>query len=200
MVSKQEEIVKQLTEKQLLFHLYMTQLLLMILALIIGFILFDSWGEFTQLWDLKDVKIITWGASFAFFVIIIDLFIMKFVPKHLYDDGGINEKMFRRLPYGHILIVTMIISVTEEILFRGVLQVHSGIWIASLIFALAHIRYLRKWLLLITVVVLSFMLGVMFEVTNNIIITIFAHFLIDLFFASKIRFDYLQSRRGEKYE
>jgi membrane protease YdiL (CAAX protease family) len=77
-------------------------------------------------------------------------------------------------------------------LFRGVLQTHLGIWIASLVFAILHFRYLSKWLLFIMVVSISFLLGIVYEITDTLYTTILAHFLIDLVFAIQIRLQYLK--------
>ena len=43
-----------------------------------------------------------------------------------------------------ILVITFIIGFAEEFLFRGVVQTHFGIVIASFVFAVLHIRYIKK--------------------------------------------------------
>ncbi|MEK1830639.1 CPBP family intramembrane glutamic endopeptidase [Priestia megaterium] len=73
---------------------------------------------------------------------------MKCVPEHLYDDGGINERLFANRSVPHLILICIIVACSEEILFRGVIQVQFGLFWASIVFALVHIRYLKKWFLL----------------------------------------------------
>lgn len=192
MFKKQNEVIKQLTDKQIVQNLYFTQILLLIISFILGTFLFQGYEEFLDLWSVHDYSFVTYGVGTALFVIIVDFIIMKVVPNHLIDDGGINKKIFERRSVAHIFLLTAIIAFSEEILFRGVLQTHFGIWIASIIFAVLHFRYLSKWLLFIMVVSISFLLGIVYEITDTLYTTIFAHFLIDFVFACQIRLQFLR--------
>jgi membrane protease YdiL (CAAX protease family) len=93
--------------------------------------------------------------------------------------------------------LTALIAISEEILFRGVLQTHFGIWVASLIFAILHFRYLSKWLLFTMVVSISFLLGIVYDLTETLYTTIIAHFLIDLVFAIQIRLQFVKGVKRE---
>lgn len=192
MSKRQSELVKQMNDKDVLLHLYLTQLMIIILAIIMGYFLFDSISNFKDLWimDIKDILFI--GGGLALFVICIDLIFMKILPESMFDDGGINEKVFKNRPFWHIVIISMVVSVAEEILFRGVIQTHFGLLTASIVFAILHIRYLTKWFLFVFVVSLSFLIGYVFEVTQNLWVVIFAHFLIDAVFAIIIRLKYIR--------
>ena len=195
MFKQQNELIKQLSDKQILTQLYLTQILLLTVAVILSIILVDGVGGFLQIWKLNDLSFLTYGSMIAIVVIGIDFLIMKYVPKALYDDGGINERIFEKRSVIHIVFLTALIAITEEFLFRGVLQTHFGLWIASIIFALLHFRYLTKWLLFTMVVAISFLLGIFYEWTDSLYTTIFAHFIIDLVFALQIRIQFL--KRGE---
>ncbi|MFT4413133.1 lysostaphin resistance A-like protein [Fredinandcohnia humi] len=189
MGKRQADIIKKLNDKEILFHLYLTQGLLLLVSIGLGFFLFDNLSSFLDLWVLKDWNIILIGGGTAIVVVIIDSLIMKWLPKSMYDDGGINERIFQNRSIPHIFILCLLISLTEEILFRGILQTHFGLVVASIIFALLHVRYLYKWVLLVSVILLSFLLGYIYEIFQNLWITVFAHFLIDLIFAVKLRVD-----------
>ena len=191
MFKKQNELIKQLTDKQIVQNLYFTQLLLILISFTIGIFLFHSVQEFLSLFHLRNLQFVYFGIGTALFVIIVDFIIFKVAPKDLIDDGGINEKIFKKRSIPHIIFLTALIAVSEEILFRGVIQSHFGIWIASLIFAVLHFRYLSKWLLFVMVMSISFLLGVVYEMTENLYTTILAHFLIDLVFAIQIRVQYV---------
>jgi uncharacterized protein len=194
--NKQAEIVKGMKDKQILFHLYATQGMLIIISIIVGFILFPDFSSFLELWTFDLREILIFGGVSAFVVIILDFAMMKYVPKHYYDDGGINELVFKKRSIPHIFILCLLIAFTEELLFRGIIQTYFGIIIASLVFAVLHVRYLYKWVLFTSVIVLSFLLGYLYLITDNLYVTFFAHFLIDLVFAIKIRIDYVHSLKG----
>ncbi|WP_010284296.1 CPBP family intramembrane glutamic endopeptidase [Bacillus timonensis] len=194
---RQADIIKQLPDKEIVFHLYLTQGILLIVSLALGLFLFDNWTSFIELWKWKDWNILFIGSAFALVVVFIDFLLMKWLPEAMYDDGGINERIFQKRSIPHIFILCLLISFSEEILFRGVIQTHFGLLIASMIFALLHVRYLYKWVLLTSVVLLSFLLGYIYEVYQNLWITVYAHFWIDFIFAVKLRLDYLNKPKEE---
>ncbi|WP_260445628.1 CPBP family intramembrane glutamic endopeptidase [Metabacillus elymi] len=196
MLKKQNELIKQLTDKQIVQNLYFTQFLLLFIAIALGFFLFDQIEQYLDLWVIKNYLFVIYGIGLALIVIIVDFIIMKVAPSRLTDDGGINEKIFEKRSIPHIFVLTALIAISEEILFRGVLQTHFGIWTASLIFAILHFRYLSKWLLFTMVVTISFLLGIVYEMTETLYTTIIAHFLIDLVFAIQIRLQFI--KRGER--
>ena len=85
-----------------------------------------------------------------------------------------------------LLVITFVIGFAEEFLFRGVVQTHFGIVIASFVFAVLHIRYI-KTVLFCFVCFISFVFGYVFEWTGNLFITIFAHFLVDFIMGLQLR-------------
>jgi membrane protease YdiL (CAAX protease family) len=197
----QGELVKTLSNRELILNLYFTQLILVAAALLSGFFLFGSLSDFRQYFQWRPVDVLMLGGGTAVSVVIIDLLLMKWLPKAMYDDGGINERIFSVLSIPHIFFVTAVIALVEESLFRGVIQSHFGIIIASLVFALIHVRYLRKKLLFFVTVGLSFWLGVLFLYTQNLFVCVFAHFCIDFFLGIIIRCKHIHSdQTGEEEE
>lgn len=184
---RQADIVRQLSDRQLILNLYVTQFLIIAAAFVLGLMWFDDWSSFFELfrWDKREIAWL--GGGLAAFVILIDVMLMNMLSEEQYDDGGINERMFSILPVWHIPIVTLLIAFAEEMLFRGVLQTHVGLIAASVIFAVLHVRYLRKIVLFTVTVTVSFLLGVMFYCTGNLFVPIFAHFLIDVILGLSIR-------------
>lgn len=184
--------------RELLYHLYLSQIAFFAIGLVLAYFLFNSFQSLKEIFAWQPINIFVIGTLVALVVVGADLLLMKMVPKSLLDDGGINEKMFQTRSLPHIIFLAFVISFAEEFLFRGVIQTHFGIWIASILFAVLHIRYLHKWVLFISVVVISFVLGYTYEVTGSLWVTIWAHFLIDLLLAYKIRADYLKNINKEK--
>ncbi|TYR82558.1 CPBP family intramembrane metalloprotease [Priestia megaterium] len=187
MAKNQQQLIQSMTDRELLIHLYTTQAFLCLIALVLGLFQYDSFSQFASYFKLDFVSILVYGGGTGLAVVCIDLLLMKVLPSHWYDDGGINERIFANRSILHLFIICLIVSFSEEILFRGVLQVHLGLIWASLIFALVHIRYLKKWFLFLSVVVLSFFIGMVFWWTNNLWVTIVAHFLIDFLLGLQIR-------------
>lgn len=85
----------------------------------------------------------------------------------------------------------MIVAISEEVLFRGVIQSVFGYIVASTLFALMHYRYFKKIVLFSLLVLLSFLLGFLFELTNSLYVTIVFHFIVDfllgLYIAKRVR-------------
>lgn len=181
------ELINRATDKELQNSLYLTQVMILIISFILGMFLFDDLAEFIDLfiWDLQ--QIILWGGIAGVGVVLLDLILMKLLPSHYYDDGGLNERIFRNRSISQIAFIAAIVAVPEELLFRGMIQTHFGLISASIIFAIVHYRYLFNWYLFLNVIGLSFFIGYVYLQTNNILVTIFMHFLIDFLLGCHIK-------------
>ncbi|WP_175991170.1 CPBP family intramembrane glutamic endopeptidase [Bacillus sp. Marseille-Q1617] len=199
-MKKQGEIIKQLTKKQLTFHLFFTQIVLLTISFLLGIFLFEEWSTFGSQFRWTS-SIWTVGLSLGLIVVILDLVLMKYLPSDFYDDGGVNERIFSDRSTGEIALLAIVIAVSEEILFRGVLQFHLGLILSSIIFAVIHFRYWAHWFLIMNIVVLSFLIGVIYELTGNLLVTIMMHFIIDFLLGLYMRFKASQaSKEGMSHE
>jgi membrane protease YdiL (CAAX protease family) len=193
-VTKQSEIIKHLSDRELVLNLYITQFIMLLAALILSRFIFESWFyPFTLIsWNLNHLLI---GAGAGLFIVLIELAAVRYLPKSWFDDGGINERMFKnRSPY-HIVFLSFVIGFSEELLFRGVLQTSIGFIPASLIFALIHFRYLDNFFLFSFTVGMSFFLGYLFLVTGNLLTVILCHMVIDMLLGGCIRYGLLDKIR-----
>jgi uncharacterized protein len=170
--------IDQITPRELLLNVYFSQSLFMLAALGLAFFFNVSFP-----WVLPniDLSINEWllALSTGLFLPFLSIQLKKRLPEESLDDGGINEKIFGSLSYIHIFFLTGIIAFAEEWLFRGVLQSLLGLFITSTIFAVLHVRYIKKPVLFSIVCGLSFWLGMIYEMTDNIWVPFIAHFLID---------------------
>jgi uncharacterized protein len=189
---KQSELVKKLTDRELLINVYATQLLLFVVGLILLFFLFSDWMNIFSYFRFELNNILLFGIGSAIFIIVLDLTLMKIVPEEWLNDGGINKRVFQNLPFWHILLLALLISIVEEFVFRGVLQTKFGLIFASVIFAILHIRYLYKPLLFGLVVSLSFFIGYIFLITQNLYVTITTHFIVDFTLGLLIRYRHIK--------
>ncbi len=153
--------------------------MLLLVSIILGLILFGEFWFLTGMIEFNWKDMILYGGGTACLIVLIDLLLMKILPENQLDDGGINERIFANLSLLHIVILSLVIAISEELLFRGVIQTNFGLFIASGLFAIIHVRYLAKPVLFISVVGISFMIGILFELTGNVLVTITAHFFID---------------------
>ncbi len=185
---KQSELVKKMTDKEILLNLYITQLIMVVLAIILSLFLFDSLQDVLSLFKWQPYYIFVIGGGCAIVIILLELLLEKVFPKSWLDDGGINERVFSNRSVLHIFILAAVIAFSEELLFRGVLQTHFGLVPASILFAIIHFRYLSKIVLFTVVVSLSFFLGLLYHWTGNLLVPIFVHFTIDFVLGCILRF------------
>jgi membrane protease YdiL (CAAX protease family) len=184
---KQRDIVANLTDRELVLNVYATQGIMLIVAIIAGFFVFDHWRDVWMLFELNWKMIVVIGGSVGLAVVVLDLILERILPHDWMDDGGVNERVFRSLTIPQLFLLSMVVATVEEFLFRAVLQTAFGLIIASIIFAVIHIRYLDKPVLFLNVCFASFLLGILFHLTGSILVTIFTHFLIDFLLGLIIR-------------
>lgn len=196
MGKKYSDLMKEITDKELLQSLYVTQLVLFVLSFILGLFLFNDFSEFIALfkWDLNQILI--WGGGAGLAVFLLDFVLMKWLPAHYYDDGGLNERIFRNRSTLEIAVISLVVSISEEILFRGVIQTHIGLILTSIIFALVHFRYLFNPFLFLNVIGLSFLIGFVYEQTQNLFVTILMHFIIDFLLGCLIKYNFSKKQEG----
>lgn len=120
----------------------------------------------------------------AVMAIVVQICLYMLVPHDLLIDE-IN-KLFYKLSYAELFIIFVIGSFAEEILFRGSVQTSLSYFFgnipiailgSSLAFAVFHIRYLRKPVLLVTVIIFGGAFGWLFVFTGTLWAPVLAHFL-----------------------
>ncbi|WP_282935663.1 CPBP family intramembrane glutamic endopeptidase [Paenibacillus sp. RC67] len=178
--------VDEIDDRFLIMNLYMTQLLVVLLGAII--MLFQR-PSLTQMFSLKQgIWIPVWGVTFALVVLVVDVLISRWVPPEVTDDGGINELLFKNRPLWHIIVMSLVVAICEELLFRGAIQASWGPYWTSILFAAIHIRYLQHWLMTGLVFSISYGLGWIYIQTGSLLTPIVAHFVIDLIMGCIIRY------------
>ncbi|MFC4599112.1 CPBP family intramembrane glutamic endopeptidase [Cohnella hongkongensis] len=182
--------VDQLNDRMLLANLYFTQALTLIIGLV--WILFQRRNPLELLILPRTYEFALWGGGLALLVLLLDLSISRFVPEEAADDGGVNERIFRTRPVWHIAVISFVVAMCEEILFRGAVQHAFGPYWTSILFAAIHVRYLRHWVPTGMVFAISYGLGWILDVSGTLWAPIAAHFLVDFIMGCIIRF-----RRGD---
>jgi len=170
----------------LLINLYLTQALTFIIG--IAWIFFQGRNPLRVLELPPDWHFAFWGAGLAAAVLAVDLAISRWMPDEASDDGGVNERIFRTRSVWHIVLISMIVAVCEELLFRGAVQQSFGPYWTSILFASIHVRYLRHWIPTGLVFSISYGLGWTLIWSGTIWAPIAAHFLVDMTMGLIIRF------------
>ncbi|OIK15540.1 hypothetical protein BIV60_09285 [Bacillus sp. MUM 116] len=196
MKNKYIDLIRGLSDRELLFHLYMTQMILLSISIILGFILFDHFS-FLNHFRLNDIMIVKIGLPAGVLVVLVDIALMKWLPSSYYDDGGLNERIFNNKNMLQILWIAALVAFCEELLFRGIIQTKVGLIFASVIFAVIHYRYLFNWYLFFNIVLLSFFIGFIYEWTNNFAVTTVMHFVIDFLLGMYIKMKHKQIDKWE---
>lgn len=176
---KQAEIIKQMSHKEVRQQLLLSQSIFFLLSIALSFILFDHIFDWFTLFTLDIKQIILYGILTGLALVIVEIILDRVIPQKYMDDGGINEKVFKGQSILHIFIIALVVAISEEFLFRGVIQVTFGYVFASTLFVLVHIRYLKKPFLLVAIIITSFLIGYLFEVTQNLFVPIAFHFIVD---------------------
>ncbi|HEX7057599.1 MAG TPA: type II CAAX endopeptidase family protein [Bacilli bacterium] len=177
--------IEEIDERLLLINLYATQALSFCLGIVVIWL---QRNNDLHLWAFDRLEqAFIWGGLLAAVVIAGDLLLNRFVPEEVTDDGGMNEKIFRNRPLWHVAFICLVVSISEEMLFRGAIQHALGAYWTSIVFATLHFRYLRHWLMTGMVFSVSYGLGWIYAQTGTLLTPIFAHFMIDFVMGSMIR-------------
>ncbi len=178
--------IDQIDDRLLLINLYATQTVTFIIGLI--WVLFQHRNPLFLFSTPKSLNFLVWGLGLAALVLAVDLLVSRFVPDEVGDDGGVNDRIFKKRPVWHIAVMSLIIAICEETLFRGAIQHHIGPYWTSIIFAVIHVRYLRHWIPTGLVFSISYALGWIYIQTDTLWAPILAHFVIDMIMGFVIRF------------
>lgn len=190
--AKYTAIINQLSDRDLIKNVYITQFLLLIITFILYIFVFQSNPPLTTVFKYEQTDFII-GLIAGLAITGIDIFLMIRFSKHYHDDGGVNKRVFENRNPFHIAFIALMVAFCEEVLFRGVIQTNLGLLLSCLLFAMMHYRYLFNPFLFMNVILVSFVIGVLFEVTENLWVTVIMHFLIDFLLGCIIRFKLFQT-------
>jgi membrane protease YdiL (CAAX protease family) len=182
--------INEISDRTLLINLYITQALTVFLGIVI--LVFQRNNIFLDLQASNLSEILMWGIGYAGVFLGVNMILSRYVPEDVSDDGGVNEKLFGNRPLWHIFVISTIVAICEELLFRGAIQHAFGAYWTSILFAAIHIRYLKHWIMTALVFGVSYGLGWIYIKTGSLWTPIVAHLVIDFVMGSIIRY-----RKGE---
>ncbi|ADY56126.1 Abortive infection protein [Syntrophobotulus glycolicus DSM 8271] len=163
----------------LLLNLLLSNVILLIVGLLLlkylalpklNFVLFSSQGVLSAILQT---------AGFTFLLLTVVLIFTVLIPQEKLNDE-INERLFESLSYPELAAVFLFGAIVEELLFRVVLQSYTGPVLSSVLFALAHYRYLTKPYILIQVLMIGLVLGCAYWLTGVFWVVVAIHFCLNL--------------------
>ncbi|QIA27728.1 CPBP family intramembrane metalloprotease [Thermaerobacter sp. PB12/4term] len=154
-----------------------------LLVLLLGDAKTPSWSDLLAVGDPRQV----WGLGtiLGLLVVAMQIGIAVFLPQRLWADDGTNAS-FSRLSYSHIFLLMVLTALGEELFFRAAIQslllhwispVAVALAVAAGVFAVAHVRYLTRPVLLAGAWLIGLLLGWGYWFTGSIWTSVWAHFL-----------------------
>ncbi|MFC7442159.1 CPBP family intramembrane glutamic endopeptidase [Laceyella putida] len=169
----------------ILISFYFTQMIFILLS-----VSFLWWkGQlYAEVIPFADAHMWLIGICAGGLIVALEFVLIRYVPQHHFDDGGINQLLFARRSWWHILFIAIVAAIGEELLFRGVVQAWVGVWGTTLLFVLVHTRYLKKWVLVAFVAAVSLLFGYIVEWTHHLAPAIIAHASVDFIMGCYLRY------------
>jgi hypothetical protein len=186
--------LKELDRQTLYLNLLLTQGILLCAGIILSLFVHGGQGSWL-LFRFPGWKAMTFAVGAAAAIAALSLLLEQILPKRWLDDGELNRRIFHGLSLWRTALLCGVVGLSEEWLFRGVIQPLAGNLLTSLAFTLIHFRYLRKPFLSVTVFLMSLVLGWLFQSAQSLLVPITAHSLFDFFMALSIQ--YRPSREGD---
>ncbi|QIC04510.1 CPBP family intramembrane metalloprotease [Brevibacillus sp. 7WMA2] len=177
----------QLDDRTLLLNLWLTQGIVLLIALLGSWFLYTK-TEFWQLLLTMHPSYLGYAVLLIVLVVASNIIIEKTVPPSWIDDGGMNERIFRSLSIPTTFLLCVAVGISEEWLFRGVIhELIGNVW-TSILFTAIHFRYLQKPILIGMVFLTSYLLGILFTWTNSLITVMFVHATINFVLALFLKY------------
>lgn len=177
----------QLDDRTLLLNLWLTQGIVLLIALLGSWFLYTK----TEFWHLLltiHPSYLGYAVLLIVLVVASNIIIEKIVPPSWVDDGGMNERIFRSLSIPTTFLLCVAVGISEEWLFRGVIhELVGNVW-TSILFTAIHFRYLQKPILIGMVFLTSYLLGILFTWTNSLITVMFVHATINFVLALFLKY------------
>jgi membrane protease YdiL (CAAX protease family) len=190
------DLIHRMDGPALRANLYLTQGMLLLMA-VVGSLWQHGWSETIRLFQLPASLHLAYAGGIVALVVAASVGMEHFLPARWQDDGEISRKLFAGLSVMSTLLLCTFVGVSEEWLFRGVLQPLLGNFWTSTLFVLVHHRYLRKPLLVISVFATSWLLGWLFTESRGLVAPVVAHTMIDFMLALYLRL-FVQKKGANK--
>ncbi|PIC99571.1 CPBP family intramembrane glutamic endopeptidase [Sporosarcina sp. P29] len=154
-------------------------------AVIFAFVIFDVLAIQNVLSFDKPIESIMIALVSSVALLIFGVVLAFAIPSHYIDD---TNKTYQDHSLTSIITFMFIAALFEETLFRGIIQnllyistnvQGIAIVLTTLLFLIIHIQYFKKPMMLVTICIPSLVLGWIYFKTNNILVPVFVHFIMN---------------------
>jgi membrane protease YdiL (CAAX protease family) len=175
----------RLTDRELLGNLVFTQILFVVIGVVISLFLIESGKYFTLRFELFSLGLGLIGATGY---ISLSMVLGRYFAHLMGETDEANKRIFRNRTTVDIAAIALMVGISEEFLFRGIVQTHLGLWVATLIFILLHYRYFGNIIMTSSLIFISLSIGWIYEITGQILVsTIVMHTVFDFVLGMQIR-------------
>lgn len=184
--------MNEISKKVLLLNIILSQGIITAIGILLIFTVFDDIALvelFTVKWDIFDTIVFFIGSSV---LILLQLLFHKFLThEKLFDE--INIILLERFSLSELFLIFLGGSIAEEFLFRGIIQSELGILAASIIFTATHIRYYKKFYILVEVFLMGVLLGLIYTLTSELWVPILCHLTVNFATAFMLKKGYIKA-------
>ncbi|WP_334086770.1 type II CAAX endopeptidase family protein, partial [Helicobacter typhlonius] len=155
------------------------------------FAIFRLNGELVGLYPfILSLQSLLW-LCFGFVMASVIMWIFLQFPCHkIYDE---NVFIFAKSANMYFMVPFFLINaLAEELIFRGVLQYHFGLILATILFTLVHFSYYKKPLMLLEVCAQGLLLGFLYEMSESLWVCTLCHGGFNYFLLLLIKKDYVR--------
>jgi hypothetical protein len=142
------------------------------------------WKNFLDKYGLMEFtcKTVFYGILLSFAIFALNIILVT-----LFSYFGINDLQASSKIMGDMLVYPIIFSlfllisaIAEEFFFRAFLTTYTGIWFATIVFALMHFSY-GSYSQIVGALILGLLLAIIWKKTKNFYIIAIGHFLQNLY-------------------
>src|SRR5690625_1232978 len=108
---KQAEIIKNMSDDELKKQLLLSQSIFFILSLILSYFLFSNFSDWFHYLIIDVKQIFFYGFLSALIIVMLEILLSLFLPSQYFDDGGINEKVFKNQSEGNIFLISAVVAI-----------------------------------------------------------------------------------------
>ena len=148
--------------------------------------IWQVWGEVTLLpvvWKVSDIGL---GVAVAVGIVALSSSLYKTWTLYRESVDSYVELMVEPLSWWDLVWLGLLPGLSEELLFRGVMlsafgQDMTAVVFSSLVFGVLHLRGWQYWPYAVLVTLVSFILGYSALATQNLLVPIVIHILVNFF-------------------
>src|SRR5699024_7104591 len=119
---KQSKIIKQTPKSELRKRLLLSQGISFSSSILLSVFLVDHMTDWSDILIINWREIIKYGVLPAIILVIVEMILYQMLDDSHFDDVRINKKIFQGDQISWIILITLIVAISDVVLFRVVIQ------------------------------------------------------------------------------